>query len=460
MAEALKALVEIISTETTALLSAYATHEVKFPSIDETSTTSSKKNTDFDVDPTIVRIRQLIVAAAEQLIATVQPPGEFLQSAAPAMFKSATLGFVIDVDVPEILMEAGPMGLHVKDLAIATGVDESHLARVLRYLATRHIFREVEPNVFAHNRNSTLLSKGKSVKEIKEDPLGRFDNSPFTAFLHMATDELLASSVHLSAWLRNPEQAPAALNMGCKTPKKLWDWYEEPNNEARLRRFTVGMKANAYPSHIFTNGIHGDALKSDDVVVDVGGSLGTVTLVLKKAFPKLKYVVQDNDKTITASEDYWREHSPEAFESGQVKLQAHNFFEPQPVKNAAVYFLRNILHDWSDEEACEILSNIRDAAGPDSKLIIFESLARYTCEDSSRANFSLPQAPYPLLKNLGVAGEGYLTALDLGMLALFNGKERTLAEFEELGIKTAWRLESVKPGSLYTLLFSPITGGT
>ncbi|GAW03863.1 S-adenosyl-L-methionine-dependent methyltransferase [Lentinula edodes] len=443
MAEALKALVEIISTETDALLSAYATHEVKFPSIDETSTTSSKKNTDFDVDPTIVRMRQLIVAAAAQLIATVQPPGEFLQDAAPAMFKSATLGFVIDVDVPEILMEAGPMGLHVKDLAIVTGVDDSHLARVLRYLATRHIFREVEPNVFAHNRNSTLLSKSKSLKEIKEE-----------------TDELLASSVHLSAWLRNPEQAPAAFNMGCKTPKKLWDWYKEPNNEARLRRFTVGMKANAYPSHIFTNGIHGDALKADDIVVDIGGSLGTVTLVLKKAFPSLNYVVQDIDKTITASGDYWREHSPEAFESGQVKLQAHNFFEPQPVKNAAVYFLRNILHDWPDEEACEILSNIRDAAGPNSKLIVFESLARYTCEDSPRANFSLPEAPYPLLKNLGVAGEGFLTALDLGMLALFNGKERTLAEFEELGIKTAWRLESVKPGSLYTLVFSPITGGT
>lgn len=109
MAEALKALVKIISTETDALLSAYATHEVKFPSIDETSTTSSKKNTDFDVDPTIVRMRQLIVAAAAQLIATVQPPGEFLQDAGPAMFKSATLGFVVDVDVPEILMEAGPM---------------------------------------------------------------------------------------------------------------------------------------------------------------------------------------------------------------------------------------------------------------------------------------------------------------------------------------------------------------
>lgn len=94
---------------------------------------------------------------------------------------------------------------------------------------------------------------------------------------------------------------------------------------------------------------------------------------------------------------------------------AHNFFEPQPVKNAAVYFLRNVLHDWPDEEACEILSNIRDAAGPNSKLIVFESLARYTCEDSSRTNFSLPEALYPLLKNLGVAGEGYLTALDLGV---------------------------------------------
>ena len=41
--------------------------------------------------------------------------------------------------------------------------------RVLRYLATNHIFREVEPNVFAHNMISSLLDTGKTVGEIHNE---------------------------------------------------------------------------------------------------------------------------------------------------------------------------------------------------------------------------------------------------------------------------------------------------
>jgi hypothetical protein len=49
-------------------------------------------------------------------------------------------------------------------------------------------------------------------------------------------------------------------------------------------------------------GIRGEALRPDDVVVDVGGNVGTVTLVLKKAFPQLRYVVQDLEKLMPAGE--------------------------------------------------------------------------------------------------------------------------------------------------------------
>ncbi|KAE9406823.1 S-adenosyl-L-methionine-dependent methyltransferase [Gymnopus androsaceus JB14] len=449
MAEALKALVDIITTETTALLTAYETHKAEFPSLDEPFNPVADL-----LNPALVRTRQLIVAAATQLIATVQPPSEFLQDAAPAMFKPATLGFVMDVNIPEILMEAGPQGLHVRDISAATGVEESYLARVLRYMATRHIFREVTPSVFTNNRISSLLSKGKSVKELEKDPLGRFDNSPFTSFLHMATDELLASSVHFSTYLRNPDQAQAPFNIAHRTPKKLWEWYEEPGNEWRLRRFTISMKANGdmFPPQIFTGGIDGNALKPDDVVVDVGGSIGTVTLTLLRAFPNLRYVVQDLDTVMPSGEEFWDVQSPGTLQSGRVTLQVHNFFDPQPVKNAAIYFLRVILHDWPDKDAHIILAHLRDAAGPSSKLVIFESLARYTCEDACLERFSLQKAPYPLLANLG---QSFFTALDLNMLALFNGKERTLDEFAKLGRESGWKLESVKPGILFTFIFSP-----
>ncbi|KAF9073215.1 S-adenosyl-L-methionine-dependent methyltransferase [Rhodocollybia butyracea] len=454
MADALKALVNIISTETNHLLLVYAAQNTEFLSLNATSgpITCSNPGPALDLDPALIRSRQLIVAAATQLIATVRPPAEFLQDAVSAMLKPAALRVIIDTNIPEVLSEEGPQGLHVNDLSVRTGVDESYLARVMRYLATRHIFRELTPNVFTHNRISTLLSKNKSVKDLKADPIGKWDNSPFTS---TRTDEIFTSSVHFSAYLREPDQSLAPFNMGHNTSKKLWEWYEEQGNEWRLRRFTAAMKANGnmYPPHIFTSVFDEEALRPGDVVVDVGGNVGTVTLVLKKAFPKLRYVVQDLEKLMPAGEQYWNENDPEASNSGQVVLQAHNFFDQQPVKHAAVYFLRLILHDWPDNDAREILLNLRDAAAPSSKLVIFESLARYTCDDPS-LDLSA-SAPFPLLANLGEAGEGFGTALDLVMLTLFNGKERTLDDFVRLGKESGWKLERMKPGILSALIFTP-----
>jgi hypothetical protein len=43
-------------------------------------------------------------------------------------------------------------------------------------------------------------------------------------------------------------------------------------------------------------------------------------------------------------------------------LPAHDFFDPQPVKNPAIFFLRVILHDWPDAFARRILLRLREAA--------------------------------------------------------------------------------------------------
>lgn len=49
-------------------------------------------------------------------------------------------------------------------------------------------------------------------------------------------------------------------------------------------------------------GIGGDKLPADALVVDVGGSVGSVTLKIAKVFPHLRYIVQDLQKEITEGE--------------------------------------------------------------------------------------------------------------------------------------------------------------
>jgi O-methyltransferase domain len=60
-------------------------------------------------------------------------------------------------------------------------------------------------------------------------------------------------------------------------------------------------------------------------------------------------------------------------------VTAHDFFLPQPIKAAAVYGLRFIIHDWESSKAIQILKNIRAAASPSSKLIIWDLLVPNAC---------------------------------------------------------------------------------
>jgi hypothetical protein len=88
----------------------------------------------------------------------------------------------------------------------------------------------------------------------------------------------------------------------------------------------------------------------------------------------------------------------------------HDFFTEQPQKNADVYILRWILHNWSDKEAIQILRSIRTAASPKSKLLVFEKAMLHTCHTSKQTSET---SSNHLLANLGVAGAGDSTRLDM-----------------------------------------------
>jgi hypothetical protein len=100
---------------------------------------------------------------------------------------ATSIGAAEATNVPEILSEAGPKGLHVAEIAKKADTDASklglflahccppseiecrHLGRILRLLATVHIFQEVAPDVFANNRTSSVLASGKTLEEIHKE---------------------------------------------------------------------------------------------------------------------------------------------------------------------------------------------------------------------------------------------------------------------------------------------------
>ena len=95
-----------------------------------------------------------------------------------------------------------------------------------------------------------------------------------------------------------------------------------------------------------------------------------------------------------------------------------SFFDKIEAK-ANIYILKRILHDWNDKQALMILKNVTDAMSIDSRLLIFEGVI-----DQENAK--------------------YLSAIDLLLLSIFGGKERTLDGFNQLIQSSGLRIESVK----------------
>ena len=106
---------------------------------------------------------------------------------------------------------------------------------------------------------------------------------------------------------------------------------------------------------------------SDAALVDIGGGQGKDMIAFQERFPHLTGQLILQDLPVVVSEA--RNIIP-----SRIDVQGHDFFHEQPVKGAKAYFLRTVIHDWPDKQAKQILGHIRDAMGPDSRLLINEVL--------------------------------------------------------------------------------------
>lgn len=156
-------------------------------------------------------------------------------------------------------------------------------------------------------------------------------------------------------------------------------------------------------------------------VVDIGGGRGLALLDLRRAFPSLQgqLILQDRKEVLDAIAE---EDLPD------VQKMQHDFFTPQPIHGAQIYYIRRVFHDWLDDEARSILRNIVPAMAPDSRILI--------------SDMALPE---PV-----TAKDANAVWLDLMMLTI-GGKERTKRDWELLvesaGLRLVklWQKEELKP---------------
>jgi hypothetical protein len=151
-------------------------------------------------------------------------------------------------------------------------------------------------------------------------------------------------------------------------------------------------------------------------IVDVGGSHGMLLAAILRRHPgpngivfDLRDAVEGAQRTIVAGGL-----------TGRAEAVAGNFFECVPAGGDA-YVLKQVIHDWDDAPAVAILRSVRQAIQPDGRLLVIE--------------FVVPSANEPSPAKL----------LDLDMLAVTGGLERTEVEYRDLFAAAEFGLVAVHP---------------
>lgn len=135
--------------------------------------------------------------------------------------------------------------------------------------------------------------------------------------------------------------------------------------EAGMRWFTTGGVWDL--KHLLSVYDWSSLDKPGFVLVDVGGGQGGVAQFLAKSTKELHFYVQDLSGTV----EHGFETLPPEFK-GRIEFVANDFFFEQTIKDADVYFLHWVLHNWSDKYAIKILQALVPALKKGTKILVYD----------------------------------------------------------------------------------------
>lgn len=151
-----------------------------------------------------------------------------------------------------------------------------------------------------------------------------------------------------------------------------------------------------------------------DTIVDVGGGHGRLLAAILQATPSAHGVLYDLPQVVAGAPAVLAECGVQ----DRVKIVPGSFFEAIPDSGDA-YVLKHVIHDWSDDEAVQILRNVRKAAGAGKHVLLVE--------------FVLPGHDREFVGNWG----------DLEMLLVVGARERSAAGYARLLGRAGFRMTRV-----------------
>ncbi|SEB25259.1 methyltransferase [Variovorax sp. YR216] len=274
------------------------------------------------------------------------------------------------------------------ELAEATRTNADALYRVMRLLASEGVFREVSHRRFVQTELSAALRS-----DLQSSPRD---------FIRMINGEAFQAFAQLSY---SVQTGKPAFDQVFGAPR--FEWLGAHPEQAAL--FQRGMIALSQGS----NEAVADAydFSASRCVVDVGGGHGQLLSAILARNAHLHGVLFDLPSGIAAARTAAGGPLPRS------ELVAGNFFESVPPADTLV--LKKVIHDWDDERAAAILRNCRKAMASNGRILLAETI--------------IPAGNDPAL----------IKAIDVTMLAVPGGLERTESQYAELLSLAGLRLERV-----------------
>jgi hypothetical protein len=287
--------------------------------------------------------------------------------------------------------------LSVTELAGRCGAHAPTLGRLLRTAAPTGLLRTVSPGTYELTEAGQALVNGTELLRTRWS----------------AVPEVWDSIGELTETVRTGE-APFVRRHG-----NTYNFLSaHPEASAAFDALMVGNHGGAASAVAAS-----DELPTTGTVVDVGGGKGTFLAAILHARPALRGVLLDLARTVDAATEYLTADGV----AERCQIVAGDFFKAVPPGGDA-YLLASVIHNWDDGEAADILRTVRAAIPERGRLLLVEVVL----PDDDR--------PHP--------GKD----LDVRMLTMHGGKERSLSEYSELLGRAGFRLDRVTELTRFSLI--------
>ncbi|PMD39312.1 S-adenosyl-L-methionine-dependent methyltransferase [Hyaloscypha variabilis F] len=242
------------------------------------------------------------------------------------------------------------------NLAKACNVEEKLLTRLLRHAMVLHLFHEPKEGYVSHTVDSRLLATDSDVF----DSVGCYLEDMGVGCQNIAKA--------MEKWPGSDERNHSACSYTYDTDLPFYAYLQQfPERKKRfssMMRWVGESQAGSqtqitalYPWQELVNG----------TVVDMGGGNGQVIIPVARAYPSLKFIVQDLPG---ASEQGIKAVTADTQLKASIEFMAHDFRLEQPVKDADAYLICQCITNWSDKDLVNIFRQLVPALKPGARLLV------------------------------------------------------------------------------------------